>query len=43
MDNDYAAWITVLTISGVFGVSVIGWVFWKSCTPTYVRVDAEEV
>jgi hypothetical protein len=43
MDNDYAAWITVLTISGVFGVSVIGWVLWKSCRPAYGRVDSEEV
>ena len=32
MDNDYVAWIAVLTVSGAFGVGVIGWVLWKSCT-----------
>jgi hypothetical protein len=43
MDNDYATWIAVLTVSGAFGVGVIGWVLWKSCTPAYNRVDIEEV
>ena len=32
MDSDYATWIAVLTVSGVFGVGMIGRVLWKSCT-----------
>jgi hypothetical protein len=39
MEEAYADWIAVLTIAGLFGISVIGYVCWKSCNPVYSEVD----
>jgi hypothetical protein len=43
MEEAYQDWIAVLTIGGLFGVSVIGYVLWKSCNPTYLEAQDEEV